>query len=79
MTWNGWRVLVLCLVASMASGGAAILYTNASARQSEQQWCEVLTTLDDIYREIPPRTPQERKLAAAIHQQRAGFGCPPGR
>ncbi|MGW5556840.1 hypothetical protein ACWER9_06410 [Micromonospora sp. NPDC003944] len=90
MTWNGWRVLVACLLAALGSSTVSILYSNESARQSEQRvseqqrlseqrWCGIVSTLDDAYRQTPPQTPAGQKIARDIRQLRAQFGCPEGR
>ena len=76
MSWNGWRVLVACLVAAIGASAVSIIYSNEAARQSEQRWCGVVTTLDDAYRQSPPQTPAGQKIARDIRQLRADFGCP---
>ncbi|MGJ3230073.1 hypothetical protein [Micromonospora sp. RV43] len=75
MTFQGWRVMVACLLAALGSSAVSILYTNASAHQSERQWCGVVTTMDDAYRQTPPQTPAGRKIAKDIAQLRIDFGC----
>jgi len=76
VTFNGWRVLVAVLLAAVASSAVSIIYSNEAARQSEQRWCGVVSTLDDAYRQTPPQTPAGQKIARDIRQLRADFGCP---
>lgn len=76
MTFRAWQTLVVVLVAAIVSSVASMAYANAAARQSEQRWCGVVSTLDDAYRETPPQTPAGQKIATNIRRLRADFGCP---
>lgn len=54
---------------------ACLVYTNHVAQKSGQQWCEIVTTLDDAYKQVPPTTPVGVKLATEMHRLRAGLHC----
>lgn len=69
-----WSVLVL-LAAMLIVGVASMLHTTRTARESEQRWCALLTTMDTAYREQPPTTPTGRRLATDVAELRAQFGC----
>ncbi|MFG3709474.1 hypothetical protein [Micromonospora sp. NPDC047730] len=75
MTYQGWRALVACLLVAAASSLVSIVYANAAARQSEQRWCGIVTTLDDAYRATPPQSEAGRKIAADIARLRGEFRC----
>lgn len=79
MTYQGWRALVACLLVAAGSSAISIIYANAAARQSEQRWCGIVTTLDDAYRATPPQTPAGQKIAAEFAQLRHDFRCSSGR
>lgn len=87
MTWNGWRVLVACLLAALGSSTVSIIYSNDAARQSErrvseqqrvseQKWCDLVTAWDDTYKARPPSTPTGQDLAAKLSRLRDSFHCP---
>lgn len=44
-------------------------------RESDQRWCQLLTTLDGAYNATPPATELGRKVAAAIHDLRTKLDC----
>lgn len=69
-----WPVLIAYVLAFGASG-LAMAYANRVARDSEQRWCGIVTTLDDAYRATPPATPTGQQLAANISRLRADIGC----
>lgn len=70
--------LALVLMAAMG-----IAYTNyvdrkreASERQNDQQWCELVSFYDDYYQEHPPTTELQKMQAALMHARRVSLGCP---
>ncbi|MCG5460859.1 hypothetical protein MED01_004285 [Micromonospora sp. MED01] len=75
MTFRAWQTLVVALVFASLIGAASILYTNRSARESEQKWCGIVSTLDDVYSNSPPQTPVGQDMAEQLRQLRTDFGC----
>lgn len=76
MPWRGWWVLVVCLVASLATGAASMVYANRAAAESERKWCVLLVLLDEAYSSTPAQTELGRRVAEAVSQLRDGFACP---
>lgn len=74
-----WHVLLIVLIAAIASAAAAMVYANRAARDSEHKWCGIVTTLDDAYRETPPQSPAGRRIAVDLAELRREFDCPPSR
>jgi hypothetical protein len=77
-----WYVLVAVLVSSLLVSSAGIWYTNyvdgqreRAERESDRRWCALLTDLDGAYESSTPQTELGRRIAAAIHELRGGFGC----
>ncbi|MGW3809078.1 hypothetical protein [Micromonospora sp. NPDC005113] len=70
------QTAVMCLLFAILAAAGSILYTNRSAQQSEQKWCGIVSTLDDVYRNTPAQTPVGRDMAEQIRQLRDDFGCP---
>lgn len=44
-------------------------------RESDQRWCQLLTTLDEAYSTTPPTSELGRKVAVAIHDLRTTLDC----
>ncbi|KPC64739.1 hypothetical protein, partial [Streptomyces chattanoogensis] len=63
------------LVSMLAMAGAAVLIADRAARESEQRWCGLITTMDRAYREEPPATDLGRQLARDIAELRREFRC----
>ncbi|XTZ16422.1 hypothetical protein ACQSSU_03195 [Micromonospora echinospora] len=76
MTWQGWRVLVACLLAALGAAAVSIVYTIDQGQQAERRLCDLVTAQDDAYREAPPQTAAGRRVADAVAQLRADFDCP---
>ncbi len=70
-----WYALVAILVSMLAMAGAAVLIADRAARESEQRWCGLITTMDRAYREEPPATDLGRQLARDIAELRREFRC----
>ena len=66
----------MSFVCAFLAAGASMVYANKVARDSQRQWCGVVTTLDDAYRQTPPQTPAGKKIATDVAELRARFGCP---
>lgn len=73
---RSWELLAVSFVCAFLAAGASMVYANKVARDSQRQWCGVVTTLDDAYQVTPPQTPAGRKIAADIARLRDEFGCP---
>jgi hypothetical protein len=76
VTFRAWQTLVVVLVFAVAAGTSSMVYANRTARESEQKWCGIVSTLDDVYANTPPQTPVGRDMAEQIRQLRRDFGCP---
>lgn len=69
-------MLAVSMMCAFLAAGASMLYANRVARESNRQWCDIVVTMDDSYRQTPPQTPAGRKFADAIAKLRNDFGCP---
>lgn len=69
-----WAMLALFITCLLLTVGS-LIYANNVARKSVQQWCNVVVTLDDAYRQAPPQTPTGKKLAAEMHDLRVKLDC----
>jgi Flp pilus assembly pilin Flp len=67
--------LILTLIAVLAVGAMSIVYANHVATASNRNWCSLVVTLDDAYRQQPPQSDLGRKIAADMHQLRARLHC----
>ncbi|MET8265930.1 hypothetical protein ABZU92_18280 [Micromonospora arida] len=75
MTFRAWQTLVVALLFAFLAAAGSILYTNRAARESEQKWCGIVATLDDVYSKTPPQTPVGQDMAEQLRQLRDDFGC----
>lgn len=72
-TWHlAWAMVVL-LTTSVLIGASNIVYTNHERHQSEQQWCELLRSLDQP--ENPASSDRGREIQRQIHELRIAKGC----
>ncbi|MCZ7376556.1 hypothetical protein [Micromonospora sp. WMMC250] len=76
MTFRAWQTLIVALVFAFMAAAASMVYSNRAAAESEQKWCGIVSTLDDVYSSTPPQTPVGRDMAEQIRQLRSDFGCP---
>lgn len=78
--------LIVSFVTALAAALGAIMYAAHVARETEQrvleanresdrQWCDIVTTFDDTYRVTPPTTETGKRIAASFRQMRVSFGC----
>lgn len=67
---------ILALVVAVLVGVNSIVYANSVERQSNRNWCSLVTNLDDAYRQQPPTSDLGRKIAADMHNLRVRLGCP---
>lgn len=65
-------LIVLSYVAMAVSG---ILYTNWVDRRSNQQWCAIINTSDEVYKQHPPQTEPDQRIAKEMHELRIRFEC----
>jgi len=83
-----YTVLTAAL-SSIVMGVIAIQYANYAIRQSQaqsnktiietqQQWCEIIITFDNGYRNSPPTTPTGKLLAEEFSRLRREFQCKEG-
>ena len=72
--WYWWAVMA---VTAVAGPSIAIGISRHNQRQSEQAWCEVITVLDEAYRNpaSPPATEIGRRVAAGVARVRAAYHC----
>ena len=75
--WLFYSTLIAAL-SSIVMGIVAIEYANYAISQNQQQWCEIVTTLDNSYRKNPPTAPVQQHLAVEFARLRAQFGCKKG-
>jgi hypothetical protein len=68
-------LIVVTLLCALAAGVNSIWYANRVAQESNRNWCSLVNTLDDTYRQQPPTTPTGRQVAAEIHALRVRLGC----
>lgn len=68
--------LLMVLLAALIVAGASILYTGQQQRESDQRWCDLLTTLDTS--DPPATTVRGREIQRQIHELRLGLGCGKG-
>lgn len=65
-----WALVALFVSACLAAGGS-IYYTN----QVQQQWCDLLTTLDTAYQTTPPPSATGKEVARQIHNLTDRLNC----
>jgi hypothetical protein len=67
------------LFSSITAGVVGIVAADRAARESEQRWCGVVTTLDEAYSgaatSTRPQTTIGKKLAEEVHTLRLEFHC----
>jgi hypothetical protein len=67
--------LLTAALSSLAMGIVSIEYSNYAIRKNQQQWCDVVVTLDDAYKRTPPQTPAGQRLAEEMARLRSDFNC----
>jgi hypothetical protein len=72
---KNWYLLVVAFLSSVVMGITAIMYADSAARKSNQQWCDIVTTLDDAYTAQPPQTETGQRIAREMKRMRHDFGC----
>lgn len=75
MTIKLWWALLAVFISCLAMMAGSLIYANSVARESAQQWCSIVITLDDAYRQTPPQTAVGQNLASEIAQLRQSLEC----
>jgi hypothetical protein len=70
-----WYILLVIYTSMMGMTLGSIVYANHVATRSAQQWCNVITTLDDAYKSQPPTTPTGKKIASEMHDLKISLRC----
>lgn len=75
-----WRLiypLVIVFVCMFAAVGVSITYTHNAVRNDEQNWCEVVVSLDNEYQVHPPPADNAAAVtfAANMHRLRQKLHC----
>ena len=68
----------IALACAIILGISSYQYSNYVDRKNKQQWCVVVTTMDDAYKANPPQSVAGKRLAEEFHRMRNDFGCPKG-
>jgi hypothetical protein len=66
---------VMFCVSMMLLAVMSIQYAAYVDRKSNQQWCGLVTAMDDEYARTPPATPTGIGIAEEIHKLRIAFEC----
>lgn len=70
-----WYAVAVACISSLTMGAVAIQYADHVDRKSNQQWCQVVVTLDDAYTQNPPQTTAGQRLAREMKRMRHDFDC----
>lgn len=68
-------LIVIALITAMISPLGTIVYTNYVDRKNRHDWCELIVTFSDSYRQNPPETPTAKRVAELMEQRRESLGC----
>lgn len=72
---RAWATVLMLILGFGAALGLTIGYTARSVHRSDQQWCEVLRTIDVPLPSGTPASPRARKFATDVHRLRVSKGC----
>lgn len=68
-----WVVSFLCM---LGLTGGSMMYATYVDRRSNQNWCELIVSLDDGYKSLPPDAPaRQRDFAERINRLRRSLEC----
>ncbi len=67
LTW----ALVALFTSSILMTMGSVYYTN----RTQEQWCDLLTTLDRAYQSTPPQTPTGQEVASQVHILTGRVSC----
>ena len=73
--WRWVYPLVAVFVSMFVAVGLNIAYTSYKVHQDEQNWCEVVVSVDDGYQKTPPVTDAGRAFASSMHRLRERLNC----
>lgn len=74
-----YSLFAICVSVAIVAGGGVWYVkktTDKAVHDSQRNWCEVVSTLDQTYSQTPPQTESGRKVAIEIHKLRIKFDCP---
>mgnify|MGYP001601771065 CR=1 FL=1 len=67
---------LIALASAIIIGIGSYQYSNYVDRKNKQQWCVVVSVMDDAYKANPPQSSAGKKLAEEFHRMRTDFNCP---
>jgi hypothetical protein len=70
-----WYALLTVYVSMIALAVMSVVYSNRVSTRTSQQFCDIVTTLDNAYRSQPPQTAIGQKLARDMHELRHTLHC----
>ncbi len=68
-------LIVVTLITSMISPCAGIVYVNWVDRKNRHEWCELIITFNDAYKENPPANETAKRIAELMERRRDSLGC----
>lgn len=69
--------LAIVLIVCISLTGASLAISLAVARNAVRQFCDIVVTQTDSYRQTPPTTDAGRNLAGKFETLRERLECPP--
>jgi hypothetical protein len=72
---RAWWAVVVTIVSLGAAVTLSIGYTAQAVRRSDQQWCELLRSIDVPLPSGSPATQRTRDFARQVHALRVKKGC----
>jgi hypothetical protein len=73
--WKVWHSLAALMIIMLFIFVNSIWYANHAADRRSHDFCELVVTLDDAYKQLPPQTPIGKKLAVDMHRLRLKLKC----
>ncbi len=70
--WAAFFTLLLLFVGGLAFN---MFWTHRVNRESDRKWCDLVSTLDQAYRQAPPQTETGRRVAEGIARLRQNLDC----
>ena len=67
--------LVVSFVSALVMTLVAVVYANYVDNRSNQRWCGIVSTMDEVYREEPPTLDTGKRLAEEIKKLKNDFRC----
>lgn len=69
-----WAMLI-SFISALVVSVSTVIWVGISNEDNNQQWCELLTTLDIAYSSTPPQSELGKKVAASIDKLSKNFNC----